>query len=387
MPYRCVIIFSVNTPNMKIGIDARMYGSGFTGIGRYTYELIKNLAEIDTVNEYVIFLRKEGFESFTPPNPRFSKVLADFPHYSFAEQTGFLKLLNSANLDLMHFAHFNAPLLYKKPYVVTIHDLTLSFYPGKKMNNFIRRTAYHLVLSTVTKTAKKIIAVSNHTKEDIKRLYGVNDEKIEVIYNGLDQSFAEPSKTSRPDMMKRFGIQKPYFLYTGVWRDHKNIVGLIKAFAMLNQEVGNQYNLVLTGKLNPTYNEIPDAVDKMNLRNDVQLVGLVSDDDLRALYQYALAYVFPSFYEGFGFPPLEAMMCRTPVAASNRSAIPEVCGEGNALYFDPASVDDIKDKMKTLATDASVRQRLVNNGIERVKIFDWKKCAEAVLKIYNSIKF
>ena len=370
---------------MKIGIDARMYGSGFTGIGRYTYELIRNLAEIDSENEYMIFLRKDEYEKFNPPNQRFSKVMADFPHYSFAEQTGFLKLLNNTKLDLMHFAHFNAPIRYSKPYIVTIHDLTLSFYPGKKMNSFWRRMAYKLVLRTITSKAKKIIAVSMHTKNDLQKMYSVPDDKIEVIYNGVNPEFATPSKTLRPDMMKRFGIQKPYFLYTGVWRDHKNIVGLIQAFADMNKGLGNQYNLVITGRLNPSYHEIPDTIKEMNLENDIQLVGLVSEDDLRALYQYALAYVFPSFYEGFGLPPLESMLCRTPVAASNRSAIPEICGEGNALFFDPASVDDMKDKMRMLATDASVRQRLVNNGIERVKFFDWKKTAAAVLKIYNSI--
>jgi len=371
---------------MRIGIDARMYGSGFTGIGRYTYELIRNLAESDDKNEYVIFLRKEAFDSFTPPNQRFSKVLAEFPHYSIAEQVGFFKLLNNSNLDLMHFAHFNVPVFYNKPYVVTIHDLTLSFYPGKKMNNIWRRTAYRFVLSTVIKKAKKIIAVSEHTKADLQKMYNVSDERIKVIYNGIDPGFAAPSKTSRPDLMKRLGIQKPYFLYTGVWRDHKNIVGLIQAFASMNKDLGNQFNLVITGKLNPSYHEIPDVIKEMKLENDVQLVGLVSEDDLRALYQYALAYVFPSFYEGFGLPPLESMLCRTPVAASNRSAIPEVCGDGNALFFDPASVDDMKEKMRILATDASVRQNLVNRGIERVKFFDWKKTAAEVLKIYNQIQ-
>ena len=139
---------------MRIGIDARMYGSGFTGIGRYTYELIRQLAEMDRENEYVVFLRKEAFDEFEPPNRRFQKVLADFPHYSFTEQTGFLKLLNKTKLDLMHFCHFNAPIFYKKPYIVTIHDLTLSFFPGKKFNSFWRRLAYRLVLKTVTKKAK-----------------------------------------------------------------------------------------------------------------------------------------------------------------------------------------------------------------------------------------
>lgn len=372
---------------MRIGIDARMYGTGFTGIGRYTYELIRHLGAADKKNEYVIFLRKEAYDSFIPPTERFSKVLADFPHYSFAEQISFLKLLNSQNLDLMHFAHFNAPLFYKRPYVVTIHDLTLSFFPGKKMNNFFRRLAYRLVLKNVTRKAKRIIAVSENTKKDLIKLIGVPEERIQVIYHGVNPDFAKPSKTSRPDLMKKLGLQKPYFLYTGVWRDHKNITGLIEAFNQVNAELGHQYSLVITGRHNPSYHEIPDLVRDLHLEEEVHLVGLVSEDDLRSLYQYALAYVYPSFYEGFGLPPLEAMQCSTPVMASNQASIPEVCGEGNALYFDPYREEDIREKLRLIATDGSLRQRLVNRGLERIKMFDWKKTAEQTLEVYNMLSF
>lgn len=369
--------------SMLIGIDARMYGTGFTGIGRYTYELIHHLAELDLVNNYVVFLRKETFESFAPPNERFQKRLADFPHYSFSEQIGFLKLLNHENLDLMHFCHFNAPLFYRKPFVVTIHDLTLSFFPGKKFNSFFRRFAYRQVIRTISKNARKIIVVSKHTGEDLKKLFKVPEERIDVIYNGVNPAFSAPSKTSRPDLMKKLGISKPYFLYTGVWRDHKNLVGLVKAFASMNESLGNQYELVITGRHNPTYHEIPDTIASLNLNEQVHLPGLVSEDDLRALYQFALAFVFPSFYEGFGLPPLEAMQCGTPVAASNQSAIPEVCGAENALYFNPYDVSDMAEKLRAIAIDASLRQRLVDRGFERVKAFDWGVMTSCILTIYN----
>lgn len=371
---------------MKIGIDARMYGSGFTGIGRYTYELIRHLAALDNEDEYVVFLRKEAFDEFIPPTKRFSKVLADFPHYSFAEQFRFLKLLNAVKPDLMHFCHFNAPIFYKKPYIVTIHDLTLSFFPGKKFNSPWRRLAYRMVLKTVTRRAQKIIAVSEHTKKDLERMLNTPSDKIQVIYNGVNPEFAQPSSVKKADLMKKLGLQKPYFLYTGVWRDHKNIVGLIKAFAEMNEDLGDQYNLVITGRHNPSYHEIPDTVTALKADDEVHLVGLVSEEDLKALYQYALAYVFPSFYEGFGLPPLEAMQCGTPVVASNKSAIPEICGEGNALFFDPYRIDDMREKMRIIATDASVRQRLVDRGFERVQNFNWKQMAESVLAIYRSFK-
>jgi glycosyltransferase involved in cell wall biosynthesis len=370
---------------MKIGIDARMYGVGFTGIGRYISELIKNLARLDNEHEFTVFMCKEAYDSFVPPNERFKKVPADFPHYSFSEQFGFLGAINKEKPDLMHFTHFNAPIFYNRPSVVTIHDLTLSFFPGKKMTSRIERLAYHIVMHNIAGKAKKIIAVSNNTKRDIIKVLKVPAEKIEVIYNGVSPKFGGIEPTPRHDIIKKPGLSKPYFLYTGVWRDHKNIVGMIRAFNEFNKEIGGQYNLVITGSYNPTYREVPDTIKELGIGNDVILAGLVSDPDLLALYKNALAYVFPSFYEGFGLPPLEAMQCGTPVIASKTSATPEICGEGNALFFDPYSIEDMKKAMRIIATDPSVRQRLIDNGLERVKEFSWEKMTKSVLNVYNSI--
>ena len=371
---------------MKIGIDARMYGVGFTGIGRYTAELIKNLAELDHENEYVLFMRKEAYEEFECPNERFQKRVADFPHYSTGEQLGFLKVLNREKLDLVHFTHFNAPVLYRRPFVVTIHDLTLSFFPSKKMNRFYHRKAYNAVIRHVTKGAKQIMAVSENTKKDLIHTLKVPEEKIQVIHNGVSKKFGETAPTSRPEMMKKMRLSKPYFLYTGVWRDHKNVVGMIKAFAAFNQSVNGQYELVITGRHNPTYREVPDTIKSLGIQDDVHLVGLVSEEDLHALYLNALAYVFPSFYEGFGLPPLEAMQCGTPTLVSNTSCMPEICGEGNSLFFDPYNIDDMQAKMRQVVSDPSLRQRLIDRGRERVKAFSWEKMTQEVLEVYNRFK-
>lgn len=370
---------------MRIGIDARMYGAHFTGIGRYCFELIRNLARLDTENDYVIFLRKEAFDTFIPPNPRFTKVLADFGHYSFGEQTGFLRLLNAQSVDLMHFTHFNAPVFYRRPFVVTIHDLTLTFYPGKKMNTFLHRMAYRFVIRSVTKNARRVIAVSEHTKKDLQETLGVPADKIEVVYNGVSPEFGAAENTDWPGLSRRLGIARPFFLYTGVWRDHKNVTGMIRAFAKFNAETGHRHDLVITGKPNPAYREVPDTVAALGLAESVCLVGMVSEPDLAALYRHAAAYVFPSFYEGFGLPPLEAMQSGTPVIASNTSAIPEICGEGNALYFDPCNPDDMAEKMRVIIADDSVRQQLIDRGLSRVRQFTWEKAAGQVLSIYHSV--
>ena len=370
---------------MKIGIDARMYGVGFTGIGRYTAELIEELARQDEVHEYVLFMRKESYDRFQCPNERFKKVLADYAHYSFGEQFGFNRVLMREKLDLMHFTHFNAPIFYNRPFIVTIHDLTLSFFPGKKMNRFFHRWAYHRVIHRVTRRAKKIIAVSEHTKKDLIETLKVPEDKIEVVYNGVSAKFGGVEPLPRPELFKSLGLSRPYFLYTGVWRDHKNLVGLIRAFAAFNEKTGQQYELVITGPHNPTYQEVPDTVRALGVEASVHLVGLVSEATIYALYLNALAYVFPSFYEGFGLPPLEAMQCGTPVLASNVSAIPEICGEGNALYFDPHRIDDIQAKLDLFIKDPPLRQRLIDRGKERVKFFSWSRMAAQVLRVYNSV--
>ncbi len=368
---------------MKIGIDARMYGPGFTGIGRYTFELLRHLALIDPENEYAVFLRREAYEKAVMPGPNFTKILADFPHYSWAEQTGFLRLLWRTSLDLMHFTHFNAPVFYRKPSVVTIHDLTVSFFPGKKMTDLISRAAYHFALSSVTRHARRVIAVSKNTQNDLERVLHTLATKIRVIYHGVSEALSLQGATPFTALQSKFGLKKPFFLYTGVWRSHKNVTGMIRAFDRFNRAAGRVYQLIITGRPQALYREVSDTVQALGAEDDVMLVGIVPDADLAGLYGAALAYIYPSFYEGFGLPPLEAMALGTPVLASHTSAIPEVCGEENALYFDPYSEADMAEKMGRMATDASLRHTLKERGLARVRQFDWQKTAQQTLDVYR----
>ncbi len=370
----------MNKP-LKIGIDCRMYSSHFTGIGRYVFELVENLQKIDRHNQYILFFNQPEFSNFQPSSQNFSKVLVDARHYSLAEQTHFLSVLNRQKLDLMHFTHFNRPILYNRPSVVTIHDLTLHFYPGKKMASSIHRLAYNLTIRTAVGKARRIIAVSRATAKDLQTILRVPLKKIQVIYEGVNPAFKQIHNASRLNhTLGKYRIHKPFLLYSGVWRDHKNLQGLIRAFKLLSEH--HQIQLVITGKKDNIYaSEVFALVDELQLSEQIIFPGLVSEDELIDLINSAHIYVFPSFYEGFGLPPLEAMQCATPVAASETSCIPEICGK-NAIYFDPHDPADMAAKIEKLLTDERLYQQLEQSGLAHVTKFSWCKMSKETHQLY-----
>jgi glycosyltransferase involved in cell wall biosynthesis len=362
-----------------------MYSSKFTGIGRYVYELVHHLAALDTKNTYVLFFNEPEFSAFIPPNERFTKILAAARHYSLAEQTVFLWKLMRAKLDLMHFTHFNAPILYPRKSIVTIHDLTLSFFPGNKMRSPFYRAAYRLTLSRSVHHAKKIITVSNYTAKDLEKMFDISPEKIHTIYEGVNENFirnenVEELQTSK----KKFKIEKPYILYTGVWRSHKNLVNLIRAFKQLKDKYKEEVQLIITGRKDPLYPEVERTAKESGYENDIIFTGMISENDLINLYSGAHAYCLPSLYEGFGLSPLEAMKCGIPTVVSRVSCLPEVCGDA-ALYFDPCDSADICEKLHTATVNDEIRTRLITEGHARVQQFSWKKMTEETLEIYNRV--
>ncbi|MFH1284769.1 MAG: glycosyltransferase family 1 protein [Candidatus Peregrinibacteria bacterium] len=362
---------------MRIGIDCRMFSSRFTGIGRYTYELVDQFIKINESkslnHEFVLFFNDPEYDAYVPPNQSVKKVLVNAKHYSFAEQTRFLKALNSAACDIVHFPHFNVPLLYRRPYTVTIHDLTLSLFPGQKMTKWYHRRAYRTIIKNAVTRAKKVITVSNSTKQDIISHLHIPEEKIKVIHNGISAAF-RPVKDQAilQKTLSKFSITQPFLLYTGVWRSHKNLTGLLKAFSILLTTHKLNLRLVITGKPDPYYPEVMRTAKDLGLMSSVIFPGLVNEEDLVNLYNAANIYVFPSFYEGFGLPPLEAMKCGTPVAASATSSIPEICGKENAVFFDPKSPEDIAEKIFELFGNADLRAKLIQKGLSHAASFTWE---------------
>ncbi len=359
---------------MRIGIDCRMFSSRFTGIGRYTHELVKEILDMNHKlshpHQIVLFFNEPEYSEFRTLYP-VTKVLVKAKHYSFAEQTRFLFKLWKEKCDVVHFPHFNVPMLYRRPYSVTIHDLTLSLFPGKKMTKWYQRLAYHLTIRNTIHTAKKVVAISDNTKKDIQGHFKIGHGKIEVIYNGVNPEFKileHPKKHP-----------KPFLLYTGVWRSHKNLPKMIEAFAKVLEK--HDLNLIITGKEDPFYPEVKETAEKLGVRGRVIFTGLVDEHELINLYNAASVFVFPSLYEGFGLPPLEAMACGTPVVASNSSSIPEICGEGNAVFFDPKNADDIAAKICEVYENESLREKLIEHGKKRVEEFSWKKMAETTFEL------
>lgn len=371
---------------MRLGIDARMYSSSFTGIGRYVYELIRNLATIDQTNQYLVFLNPLEHQTFQPPAANFQPCLVNANHYSWQEQTSFLRALNHAKLDLMHFTHFNAPILYRRPFVVTIHDLTLSYFPGKKMTSLLHRTAYHISITNAVKRAAKIISVSEHTKSDLQKLFKISASRIEVIYEAVASEFQKITDSKKLNAVRsRYHLDKPFLLYTGVWRDHKNVANLLKAFAILKRNHAFSGYLAITGKENPYYPEVRSITKELGLENDVKFTGAVPEADLIALYNLAACFAMPSLYEGFGLPILEAFACGTPVVCSNLSSLPEIAGLDNALFFNPHDPADIAAKINSILTNSQLRETLIQRGQKRIRAFSWPQMAQSTLKIYTEV--
>lgn len=371
---------------MKIGIDARMYGQNVTtGIGSYIKNLIDQLALIDQKNEYVLFMKEPAYSEFVLPSKKFKKVKVNLPWYSLEEQIKFPWILLKENLDIMHFPHFNAAIFYPKKIFITIHDITPKFFPGPNARKSkIRKFGYDFVFRLALWRAKKIITISEHTKNNILKYFKVSKEKIFVTYLGLDSNIKQISDQNLlANFKNKYNITKPYLFYVGVWRDHKNLPALVAAFNILKEEFKYDCQLVLGGKPDPRYPEILEKVNQSQFKNDIILPGFVADDELSLFYSAAKLFVLPSFCEGFGLVAIESIAAGVPVAASNTTSLPEIL-ENNAIFFDPNDYHAIASLIFKNINDQKAYESLKNNGQTYIKRFSWAKCAQQTLDVYQS---
>ncbi len=370
---------------MRIGIDARFYGPKSKGLGRYTQKLITYLEDIDHKNEYIIFLRENNFEEYIPKNKNFVKVKADYRWYSFSEQIFFPFVLYKQKCDLVHFPHFNVPILYFKKFIVTIHDLILLHYPTRKNSTrsslfyWVKYVVYRMVIGIVIKRANKIIAVSKFTADDICSRYPNSCNKISVVYEAAEINTIDKIIDKN---LQKYGIMKPYMLYVGNAYPHKNLNILVKAFVKYLDSGGTVKTLVLVGCDDYFYKKLQTYITKQNLSN-IKIFYTIDDSLLTILYKQANFFVFLSLYEGFGLPPLEAQLLGIPVLSSNHACMVEVLSDCGALYVDAKNINEIVKAMNRIVNDKKLRNILMKNGKKNVSKYSWQKMAKKICNIYR----
>lgn len=284
-------------------------------------------------------------------------------------------------LNILHSPAYITPLVKFCPSVVTIHDLSFILFPEKFIKTYRIYLQFFVPLSM--RRADVIIADSYSTKDDIKRLFKINENKIEVVYPGVSDAFKViDDKEVIEDVRKKYKLPQKFILFVGTLEPRKNVLGLIRAFNIFKEKDNKNYKLVIVGSPGWLYDDIYHTVDALGLKNDIVFTGYLADEDIPKIYNAADLLVYPSFYEGFGFPIVEAMKCGTPTIASNISSLPEVVGDAGIL-IDPNDTQGIADAIYKVLTDDVLREKLIKNGLERAKLFTWEKAAEKVTGVYE----
>jgi glycosyltransferase involved in cell wall biosynthesis len=372
---------------MHIGIDAHAIGARQGGNETYIANLIKSLAEIDGDNLYTIYLANavaaaQWREEFTKRYKNFSVRLLPPPTPLVRVPLYLTYELFRRPVDVLH-VQYTAPPFCRAPVVVTIHDLAFERMP----ETFTRRGSFQLKL-TVRRTAKKaarIATVSEYSRQDLLNIYNLTPEKVAVTYNGVGSSFVpQPSiPNEAEEIRRRFGVSRDFLLAVGSLQPRKNMVRLIRAYAKLRSEREDfRPQLVIVGRKLWLASEIFDEVKRQRWADDVILTGYVADEDLPALYRAARAFVYPSLFEGFGLPPLEAMACGTPVVTSDVSSLPEVTGDA-ALLIDPNDERALANALIEIVNDQGLRAKLRERGIAQAGKFTWREAAEKTLSLYQ----
>ncbi len=366
---------------MRIGLDGRFYRSSTAGIGRYTRELVKNLLAIDGETEYVLFITPADAPECQIFAPNLKKVIVPIRHFTIGEQLKLPKILKSYDLDLMHFLNFNHPMIYRAPYITTIHDLTMNFFPVGKQKLPILRQAYLMNMSHAASAANRVIVPTQTVKDDVVKHLSAPKDKVEVIYEGATapaHALVKPKK----EYLKEIMITKPYILFVSQWRPHKGLGMLVEAFSQIKKQ--HDIQLIITGTPNSQFPEIPAAIEASPERADIITPGFVSDELLDALFVGTELFVFPSWYEGFGLPPLEAMARGTAVASSNSSVMPEILGDA-AVYFDPKDPKDIAKVISETLGNSKKLDELKEKGKRQAAKYSWKKMAQETLSLYRAV--
>lgn len=373
----------------RVGLDGRALTNQnrIRGIGLYTARLLENLVRETEDYEFVVFgegpcpdgelLGKDTLDRLNwwelPRHERVPYHDVHIDHCTLARS------VDESRVSLFHGIDHNLSPFIRCPTIVTVHDLIPMIMPGPYLGprNYMWVTAHRIA----TRRARLVVTVSDNTRQDVERLWKVPPGRIRVVYEGAYEKDDPPGGTAEGQALRKYGIDRPYFIGTGGFDPRKNISNILEAFKLLLLEEGDRFQLVLTGDLGRFAHSIREELLELDIEESVVLPGFIPDGDLACLRNHAVALVFVSLYEGFGLPPLESMKHGTPVLTSRVSSIPEVVGEAG-LYVDPLEPEDIAAGMTRLANDEELREALKKKGLEQAKRFTWEKTARELLALY-----
>ncbi len=367
---------------MRIAIDARKLHD--FGIGTYVRNLLHQLGRIDPDTEYVVLCQPEDREIIAKFGGNVRPIVEPARPYSVAEQFRVPLALRREKVDLFHATHYVLPPLTRRRAIVTIHDCIHLMFPQYLPNRLAHGYAKAFFWSA-TQQAERILTVSEASKRDILRLCDVPPERVAVIYNAIDERFrVTPNEEQVALVRERYQLDDDFVLYVGNIKPHKNVERLIDAFAQVRQAGLDHLKLLVIGDAITRYATLRRAVHRGKLHKHVRFLGFVPTETLAILYRLASVFVFPSLYEGFGLPPLEAMACGTPVVTSNISSLPEIAGDA-AILIDPHDSTSIANGIAQAITDTALREKLRARGLERAQMYSWERSVTRVREIYDEV--
>lgn len=368
---------------MRIAIDAHQVGTQLAGNATYITSLIEALGEIDGENQYTLYVTKPAALE------RYANRWTNFAVRRIKPHNPLIRIPITFNTELrlrpvdILFVQYTAPPLAPCKVVTTIHDISYEHFP----ETFTRHSRFQMKL-TIPQTARKaarVITPSEYSRQDLIKTYNLPPEKIETIPLAAADFFKPVNNFEEINRIRRkYDLNGDYILGVGSIQPRKNLVRLIEAYSDLKKKRGDIPPLVLVGKKSWLFEDTIKATDVHGVGESVKFTGFVPDEDLPALYSAALCFVYPSFFEGFGLPPLEAMQCGTPVIAGDRTSIPEVVGDAG-LLVDPFDTNAIGSALERMISDDKLREELKLKGVERARQFSWEKAARQTLNVFERI--
>jgi glycosyltransferase involved in cell wall biosynthesis len=374
---------------VKVAIDIRRMTE--FGIGTYIRNVVRTLARLDRDSQYFLIGLPAKVDECGPLPPNFQAVPLADRESTLKGSFEFRAVVRRLHCDVVHIPHlFWIPRGLPCPYVVTVHDLLDHMY-GARDRSSLRRSLHLQLTRRALRKAARVLAVSQFTKSEIARTFDVPDDRIEVVYNAIDERFlhGHASQADRDLIAERYQVNYPFLLYAGAIRPHKNVVRTIEAFSALKTELEKEQQLpdlklIIIGDDLSGHPGLRRTVVRSGVQNDVRFLGFVPIEVLRIFYDVAKIFVFPSLYEGFGLPPLEAMAHGTPVVTSNTSSLPEVAGNA-ALLVNPENVFEIQRALQRALLDPALRNRMKQRGYEQAQRFSWTSSVSRILEIYREV--